>query len=365
MNRRNVESQLQGLIDGTLEAAERADLLSRIKSDPLLLETYCEYAQIESALRRIAASEGAMWADQMGSISGNQGRSKRWIVKVSALSAAAALILLAAAHHFIVFARPESVRYRLTPGSVCEVSHAVAGKGEPPMPGTLGIGSRAVLTQGTAELCFACGIRAVVRAPADLTLHAKQQLDLDRGVAWFHVPPSAADFRVQTPEMVICDLGTEFGIRAQPNQADEIHVMKGNVEVHTRRESSTVETLRQGEARAVGSTGRMQMIGVEPDHFLTRLASTIPYLHWSFNGDPSACIAADGSHPAAACAMSELIGQGDPAAFASTPGRFGVALHATGIFADAKTAWTGISGKAPRTIAHWLKLPHNQVGAQA
>ncbi len=365
MNRRNVESQLQGLVDGTLSAAERAALLSRIKSDPLLLETYCEYAQIESALRRITASEGALWAEPLGAIYGNGGHSKRWIVKVAALGAAAALILLAAVHYFIVPAMQGAVAYRLTPGSTCEVSHPVAGKGQQPEPGTLGIGTRVVLTQGTVELRFPSGIRAIVRAPADLTLNAKQQLDLDRGVAWFHVPPSAAGFRVQTPEMMLCNLGTEFGICARPNQADEIHVLKGKVEVHTRRESSTVETLSQGEARAVGSTGRMQMIGVEPDHFLTRLASTIPYLHWSFDGDPSTCIAADGSHPAAACSMSELVSQGDPSAFSSTPGRFGVAFHATGIFADAKTAWAGISGKVPRTIAHWLKLPRNQVGAQA
>ena len=112
MNRRNVESQLQGLVDGTLSAAERAALLSLIKSDPLLLETYCEYAQIESALRRITASEGALWAEPLGAIYGNGGHSKRWIVKVAALGAAAALILLAAASigvasvHRLIFPRP-------------------------------------------------------------------------------------------------------------------------------------------------------------------------------------------------------------------------------------------------------------------
>jgi len=365
MNRRSVEKQLQDLVDGTLEAADRAALLARMKSDTVLLETYCEYAQIESALRRITASEGALWAEQIGAVRENRGRTKRWVVKVSALSAAAALILLAAAHHFIVPEPPESLAYWLTPGSVCEVSHPIAGKEVQPPPGTLGVGSRAVLAQGTMELRFSSGIRAIVRAPAELTFNARQQLDMDRGVAWFHVPSSATGFRVQTPGMVVCDLGTEFGIRAQPNQADEIHVLKGKVEARTRREASTMETLSQGEARAVGPGGRMEKIEVEPSHFLTSLAATIPYLHWSFDGDQATCIPADGSHPATACAMSELVSQGDPSAFASTPGRFGKAFRATGIFADAKTAWPGIPGKAPRTIAHWIKLPQNQIGAQA
>ena len=364
MNCRTVEKQLQDLVDGTLAPAERAALLSRIKGDPLLLETYCEYAQIESALRRISASEGALWAAQIGTIDGNRQHIKRWVAKVGALGAAAALALLAAAHYFMVPDPPESVVYSLTPGSVCEVSHPVAGKGSQPAPGTLGIGSRAILAQGTAELRFRNGIRAVVRAPADLTLNARQQLDLDRGVAWFHVPLAATGFRVQTPAMVVCDLGTEFGIRALPNQADEIHVLKGKVEARTRREAATMETLSQGEARAVGATGRIEKIEVEPSHFLTSLAATIPYLHWSFDGDQTNRIPATGNHPAAGCAMSDLVSQGDPSAFSSTSGRFGRAFRATGIFADAKTSWAGISGKAPRTIAHWIKLPHNQIGAQ-
>ncbi len=92
------------------------------------------------------------------------------------------------------------------------------------------------------ELEFASGVRGIVRGPADLTLQREDLLDLANGTAWFEVPADAVGFKVNTPDLILTDLGTEFGIISESNFLDEVHVFDGKVEVRNRYGLATYRT---------------------------------------------------------------------------------------------------------------------------
>ena len=45
-----------------------------------------------------------------------------------------------------------------------------------------------------------------------------------------NVPPRAIGFRIDTPDMEVIDLGTEFALRVDPAGESRLHVLEGEVE---------------------------------------------------------------------------------------------------------------------------------------
>jgi hypothetical protein len=352
MNRRQIEEQLQDLVDGTLGEPARQDLLALLKRDPGLLETYCAYAELESALIRIRAGHDGGLA---GCALAGARRVRLRAVWIAGLAAAAALVFGGVVLRLVIVPDPRpSLSLRASPGAVVEISHAPDAADQPEF-GKLVKGSRAVLAQGSLELVFDTGVRAIVQGPADFILHDENRLRLREGVAWFDVPAMATGFTVETPALAVTDLGTEFGLRTRPDCFEEVHVFKGMVEVQARGSAKAAETLVAGMARAVGATGRLGDIPPDRAHFLSTLPASLPYLHWNFDDRPGTAVAR-GSHPAAGRAAGRLKGLENSQAFQAAAGRFGRALAATGAFAEARSGWAGVQGSAPRTVAHWIKL---------
>jgi len=361
MTPRETEEQIQDLVDGKLDGTARDALLTRLKTDPALLELYCSYAELESAFRRMRTSRFALGKGIADIHEGAARRMHRRMFAVALASAAAVLALLGAILGALVVANPPpTLTLRTSPGSLIDVIHSPDAKNQPD-PGTLAGGSSAVLAQGTVELQFRSGVRAIVQGPADFTLHDKNELHLRKGTAWFEIPPKAVGFRVQTPGLAVTDLGTEFGVRTRPHGLDEVHVFRGMVEARSRRSLKAVETLTTGVARVVTVVGRLDEIEPEPAHFLKSLPDCLPHLHWSFDDGPLSATAG-GNLAAAASETARFVGLDDTKAFQTTDGRFGKALATTGAFAEARSAWTGVEGAAPRTIAHWIRIDPDAPG---
>ena len=362
MTRRDNESRIQNLVDGNLAPDERAALLAEIGRDPALLDIYWGYVLLECAFARLSSSNASLRTEPTV-ITETTLRSRRKSHIRWSLAAVAALALVAVPLH-LIFSRnpPPTASFRVSPGSILNVSHIATGKDAPP-PGTLMPGSRAKLEQGTLELTFASGVRSIVRGPADLTVQNKGRLSMQNGNAWFLVPAGAEGFQVQTPGMTVTDLGTEFGVRTRPYSRDEVHVFKGKVEAMAQDSVEPAAPFTTGMARAAGEDGQLSEISPDRGYFLTNLPDSLPHLHWSFDDGPRSATAG-GSHPAAGRGTSRLAGIDDPAAFVGVDGRFGKALAATGVFAEARSGWAGVEGAAPRTIAHWLKLGPGGPAAQ-
>jgi hypothetical protein len=89
------------------------------------------------------------------------------------------------------------------------------------------------MRSGLAEIECEGGTRLVLQGPTRLTLDSAERVTLHGGRLAARVPPAAAGFTVQTPDAIVVDRGTEFGVSydERGRGATEIHVFIGAVEV--------------------------------------------------------------------------------------------------------------------------------------
>jgi len=76
------------------------------------------------------------------------------------------------------------------------------------------------LREGIAVLQFDNGSRVVLEGPAEFTLLTDDQIQLRHGRLFASVPKTAIGFTVSTPFSKIIDLGTEFGVKTEPERME-------------------------------------------------------------------------------------------------------------------------------------------------
>jgi hypothetical protein len=133
------------------------------------------------------------------------------------------------------------------------------------------------LEEGVLEAQLAKKVRAVIEGPAIICLEDDDILRLDRGRGHFTVPPKARGFQVVTPTQRIRDLGTQFGVLADPAEnAAEVHVFEGRVEVRNRDAPDAPDNLLvSGQALLFDSSGGATEMAARPQEFLTKLPETV------------------------------------------------------------------------------------------
>ena len=271
MNRRELEMALQDLFEGQLAGEPFDELQEELRRNPEARAAYREYLLLDHSLRFRSKGVDMLRVMPMDQVNA---RRQRRSMKIAAMSAAAVLAVSAIVMTLILaYNPPPTVAFATSPGTQLLMSHRLTGD-SPPKGQVMEPGSRLQLQQGTVELEFASGVRGVIRGPADLTLQREDLLDLREGTVWFEVPSKAAGFQVITPDLVLTDLGTEFGIITKPNFLDEVHVFTGKVEVLNSHGLKKTEVLTAGHARNAGPAGRWNEIPVSRDPFLTKLPTT-------------------------------------------------------------------------------------------
>ena len=291
-------------------------------------------------------------------------RQKRRYFKQSALAAAAVLVLVAMVMKG-VFMKPAEplLTIRHSEDAVFHVTHA--GEVDPDQGGLmLEKGSRLQLTQGGVELSLRNGVQALVRAPADLTLHDDDRIYQSLGISHFVVPPSGVGFQVQTPDLLVTDLGTEFGVISSPDELDQVHLFKGKVEVENHWGLRHKELLVGLQSRGAGPAGRLNPVDSRPELFMTSLEDKPSHLRLSFDDLKHDEFEVSGSHPDTSGVTATLL---DSTREDKRPGmvsgKFGKALELHGHGGCVQTNWPGISGRSPRSVAFWVKLPADIEGA--
>lgn len=351
-----LETRIQELVEGILDETHWPELRAELMRSEDARELYAAHVRMHSILERrvkglkaVLAHESLLPVDQL-----EETRQRRSLRR-AALAAAAVLILTAALMWMVLPApAPPPIAFEATSGSRFTLTHP---EGENTPGGQeLAVGSRLVLDQGVLDLRFSSGVRSIVRGPADFTLTAANRLRLDQGVAWFRVPEKAIGFQLTTAELVVTDLGTEFGVVSKPHQAHQVHVFDGRVEVLALTGMKTRETLSGGQARQTTVVGTLSTITPDSNRFLTRLPATLPFLHWSF----------DEEMPAQWTTGGNLISDGRPgletgahqgsSTIASGGGRFGRAVVSPDFDSFVSTDRIGPDGTTPFTLAYWLKV---------
>ena len=107
------------------------------------------------------------------------------------------------------------------------------------------------LAAGLVEIEFDNGATVILEGPAELELVSADRAFLYRGRLRGVVPHGSEGFTVESAELTVVDLGTEFGLQVEESGAAEIHVFDGEVELQQNAalsHSASVKLIQAGSA---------------------------------------------------------------------------------------------------------------------
>ena len=265
-----LESLINALNDNQISTEDLARLESELTSNPASMQIYLDMMDMENMLShqcnlndhiiRPVVSVDRMLKHQ---------RIATW--RRVAFATAALLMIGIVALSLLNISDNDALTFKLGPDTRYSLNHA---KGSELSEGlVMETGSRLKIEYGTVELNFESGVKAVIEAPADIEMLAADQVKMRYGTAWYNVPSGAEGFTVLTDELRVVDLGTEFGVKASLKNLDEVHVMKGKVQVTSRRASKQFEELIAGQARKIDPIGGLKEIPLKGGLFIAALPS--------------------------------------------------------------------------------------------
>ena len=107
------------------------------------------------------------------------------------------------------------------------------GDSRPPLRNPqLAVGQRLLLSAGLAEITYDTGARVVIEGPAEYEVVGKNSGYLSRGKVTARIESNrkkAYGFSIDTPAMLVEDLGTEFGVEVSADRVTSLHVFEGKV----------------------------------------------------------------------------------------------------------------------------------------
>lgn len=285
-----LEKTMFRMLDGELSASEADALETDLIASPEARVHWKRLAAIHSALETHHSAASAIEGAPVVPIERVIARQRLRLVKAS-LAAAAAVMLMAAGTLWMINASEAhsgAASLRLAANSVYALSHPESGKIS---SNTLDEGSTLSLDHGVAELRLPHDVRAMIEAPARVSIIDGRTLQMDFGHAFFEVKSAAGEgFTVVTPRQRIVDLGTAFGVVARPGAPSvELHVFDGRVRVDA-PDGGRGETVAAGQSVRLEGNRVAEPLAGAPASFLRELPERIETL---FSDDFSNGLLAD------------------------------------------------------------------------
>ncbi len=237
----DADTLIQHYLEGTLSDAEAEELHTLLQSESQLGEKLLQHFEMDAMLRatKPLATNNIIRPALLP-------KRRFTFTTVTTVAAMAACITLLGV--WIAMAWPKSAVEEttvsvavLTRGVNLEWESAAITPGTPLSPGWL------KLKSGIAQIEFYQGARVLIEGPAELQLVSSGEATCRRGKLSAHVPPQAKGFRINTPKGTIVDLGTEFGLDVSDANS-EVHVFKGEIELH--QDAESMKSLKEGQAMA-------------------------------------------------------------------------------------------------------------------
>ena len=171
-------------------------------------------------------------------------------------------------------------------------------------------GRKLDLVGGLVQLTFSSGATVIMQAPATFSPQAANGGQLVAGRLTVRVPGPTTKFWVRTPSMNALDLGTEFGISAEPSGASQVRVFEGAVEIepaNNEKASVAKRLLVAGEEGRIEAHGHSygqpsaqsspSFVRSMPDNAVADYMRTIlgsnPWGYWNFNATATSTLIPD------------------------------------------------------------------------
>lgn len=237
----DADTLIQHYLEGSLSDAEAEELHTLLQSESQLGEKLIQHFEMDAMLRatKPLATNNIIRPALLP-------KRRFTFTTVTTVAAMAACITLMGV--WIAMAWPKSTVEEttvsvavLTRGVNLEWESAAITPGTPLSPGWLRLKS------GIAQIEFYQGARVLIEGPAELQLVSSGEATCTHGKLSAHVPPQAKGFRINTPKGTIVDLGTEFGLDVS-DASSEVHVFKGEIELH--QDAESMKSLKEGQAMA-------------------------------------------------------------------------------------------------------------------
>ncbi|MFC4992631.1 LamG-like jellyroll fold domain-containing protein [Rubritalea tangerina] len=346
-----LDSLILDLLDGSISPSDHVTLQQTLKSDPAARTRYQQLTEIHNLLEIEAEHQHPTLKAEVLPMEKIVSR-QRWRFAKRSLIAAAALILISALVLQVTLLDrpiPQSAETKFADYTSFKITQPANSK-IPPNSTQMEPGSKLEIHQGSAEITFSSGVKAIVQAPAKLTLDQQLHVELESGIAWFQVPPEAVGFTVTSSQIKVVDLGTQFGVLAQPNTMHEVHVFKGKVKAQCLYGNKQTTTLTDGHAKRTNVTGNLLDTPLNHHAFLDSLPDGLTYLRWQLDGSPTP--ATEGNISRSQTITSKITGKTK-----KIMSPHGSATHFSPNGGHMLTNWPGIGADRPRTISAWIKIP--------
>ncbi len=240
MKPKEAEQAIQDLLDGTLGEAAFARVEERLRTDPEFRKLYLSYVKSHHLLiEKFENSDGKIIPM---TVSPWFARRRRIILALVACVA----VLVSVATLFQV-SRPEpGAALVFGPESAGRTVHGNGKTGDDVM----WVGSSLELARGSVSIVMPNGVKGYFEGPGKLEMESLNRLRLRQGRVWFEVPEGAEGFVCVTDSLFVEDLGTEFGVYAEPGRPEEVHVIEGQVRLHPIKRPQEERLLNRGEGSA-------------------------------------------------------------------------------------------------------------------
>lgn len=248
----DAERLICGWLDGELDSAEEQALNTWLRESPdhmkQLVAASIHDQQLREAIQMIEC--GASAADHITVPAMDEPIQPRkpWIWKTAVSLAAAASITLA-----FLFTWDSNEEERGVRAKVVTVHDARSNTGGE----ILEVGSQLVLEafsleSGSLELSLESGVLVELLAPVQVTFENAMRMRLFRGRVNADVGERGKGFTIETDAGEIIDLGTRFGVEADPDGESRVAVFTGMVKVRPREGQDGLSrdtiTLMEGQA---------------------------------------------------------------------------------------------------------------------
>ena len=253
---RDPEVLIQRYLEDDLSDAEAETLLKLLQNpsaeSSALKDSLLQHLSMDAMLREVKVGSSAAPALTPPL---QKPRARFSVITLTAVAALAACLTFMATWLLEVSEPQTTAETEATSAAVAVLARAVNlewegdvhAQGSPLSPGWLRIKS------GLAQIEFYQGARVTLEGPAAFQLVSSSEAYCSAGKLSAHVPPQARGFRIDTPKGNIVDLGTDFGLDLNRPSA-ELHVFKGEVELHT--EGTAMQPLREGQGMTLGEGTR-------------------------------------------------------------------------------------------------------------
>lgn len=258
----NHDVLIQRYLEGTLDEAASAQLLAALQAHPELGRAMLDHVALDAMLRDVAQATQPVLPTAPVKLP----RRFSFGVLAGVAAMAACVTMLGA---WLWFDAPNAAATEATTSAVAVLAQSVNAQWEAtsPAPATDSLLSPGLLRlkSGVVQIEFFQGARVLLEGPAELRLVSVDEAFCSRGKLSAHVPPQARGFKIGTPKGMIVDLGTEFGLSINDQDA-QVHVFKGEVELH--REGA-MQSLKQGEGADFAAAGHARPVPADAAEFLS------------------------------------------------------------------------------------------------